>query len=114
MREIVNIQVGQCGNNIGTKFWETISEEHGIDLSGQYQGNSDVQLERINVYFNEADAGRYVPRAVLVDLEPGTIDNIRSTPIGKLFHPDNMIFGTRDARNIYGNGFYTDGPEIID
>ena len=27
--------------------------------------------ERINVYFNEATGGRYVPRAVLMDLEPG-------------------------------------------
>ena len=29
--------------------------------------------ERINVYFNEATGGRYVPRAVLMDLEPGTL-----------------------------------------
>ena len=28
--------------------------------------------ERINVYFNEATGGRYVPRAVLMDLEPGS------------------------------------------
>ena len=29
-------------------------------------GDSDLQLERINVYFNEATGGRYVPRAILV------------------------------------------------
>ncbi|KAJ7525919.1 hypothetical protein O6H91_17G074400 [Diphasiastrum complanatum] len=29
---------------------------------------SDVQLERVNVYFNEASGGRYVPRSVLMDL----------------------------------------------
>ena len=28
--------------------------------------------ERINVYFNEATGGRYVPRAILMDLEPGS------------------------------------------
>ena len=38
----------------------------------RYHGDSDLQLERINVYFNEATGGRYVPRAVLMDLEPGT------------------------------------------
>ena len=32
-----------------------------------------VTEERINVYFNEATGGRYVPRAVLMDLEPGLI-----------------------------------------
>merc|ERR1712100_731010 len=105
MREIVHIQGGQCGNQIGAKFWEVICDEHGIDQTGTYCGDSDLQLERINVYFNEAsggentgfavcsstssaelkvsfliNAGRYVPRAVLMDLEPGTMDSVRSGP----------------------------------
>jgi tubulin beta len=68
MREIVHVQGGQCGNQIGAKFWEVISDEHGIDPTGTYHGDSDLQLERINVYFNEATGGRYVPRAILMDL----------------------------------------------
>ncbi|KAK4886044.1 hypothetical protein RN001_002315 [Aquatica leii] len=75
MREIVHIQAGQCGNQIGAKFWEIISDEHGIDPTGAYHGDSDLQLERINVYYNEASGGKYVPRAILVDLEPGTMDS---------------------------------------
>ena len=31
-----------------------ISEEHGIDVTGHYAGTSDLQLERISVYYNEA------------------------------------------------------------
>ena len=27
----------------------------------------------VNVYSNEATGGRYVPRAILMDLEPGTM-----------------------------------------
>uniref|UniRef100_A0A8C7ICF8 Tubulin/FtsZ GTPase domain-containing protein n=1 Tax=Oncorhynchus kisutch TaxID=8019 RepID=A0A8C7ICF8_ONCKI len=54
MREIVHIQAGQCGNQIGTKFWEVISDEHGIDPAGNYVGNSSLQIDRINVYYNEA------------------------------------------------------------
>ncbi len=38
MREIVHIQAGQCGNQIGAKFWEIISDEHGIGPDGGYQG----------------------------------------------------------------------------
>ena len=34
-REIVHIQAGQCGNQVGSKFWEIISDEHGIDPSGK-------------------------------------------------------------------------------
>ena len=44
MREIVHIQGGQCGNQIGAKFWEVISDEHGVDPTGTYQGESDLQL----------------------------------------------------------------------
>ena len=45
-REIVHIQGGQCGNQIGAKFWEVISDEHGVDPTGTYHGDSDLQLER--------------------------------------------------------------------
>lgn len=64
-----------------------------IQSSGTYHGDSDLQLERINVYFNEATGGRYVPRAVLMDLEPGTMDSVRAGPFGQLFRPDNFVFG---------------------
>jgi len=39
---------------VGLQFWEVISDEHGIDPTGTYHGDSDLQLERINVYYNEA------------------------------------------------------------
>ena len=99
MRELVHIQGGQCGNQIGAKFWEVISDEHGIDPTGTYHGDSDLQLERINVYFNEATGGRYVPRAILMDLEPGTMDSVRAGPFGQLFRPDNFVFGQTGAGN---------------
>ena len=54
------------------QFWEIISDEHGISPNGAYEGTSDLQLERINVYYNEASSAKYVPRAILLDLEPGT------------------------------------------
>ena len=54
------MQGGQCGHQIGAKFWEIISDEHGIDPIEAYNGDSDLQLERINVYYNEAG---YVPSA---------------------------------------------------
>lgn len=34
-----------------------------------------------------------MPRAILVDLEPGTMDSVRSGPFGQLFRPDNFVFG---------------------
>ncbi|XP_048414749.1 tubulin beta chain-like isoform X8 [Stegostoma tigrinum] len=114
MREIVHLQAGQCGNQIGAKFWEVISDEHGIDPTGTYHGDSDLQLERINVYYNEATGGKYVPRAVLMDLEPGTMDSVRSGPFGQIFRPDNFVFGQSGAGNNWAKGHYTEGAELVD
>jgi len=114
MREIVHIQAGQCGNQIGAKFWETMAAEHGISPSGAYEGDNPLQLERINVYFNEGQGGRYVPRAVLTDLEPGTMDSIRGGKYGKLFRPDNFVHGQSGAGNNWAKGHYTEGAELVD
>ncbi|GJQ88328.1 hypothetical protein Trydic_g3804 [Trypoxylus dichotomus] len=114
MREIIHLQVGQCGNQIGSKFWETISEEHGINNVGTYVGDNPQQLERINVYFNEATGGNFVPRALLVDLEPGTMDSVRSSAYGRLFRPDNFVFGQSGAGNNWAKGHYTEGAEIVE
>ncbi|XP_067868875.1 tubulin beta chain-like isoform X5 [Heterodontus francisci] len=114
MREIVHLQAGQCGNQIGAKFWEVISDEHGVDPVGTYRGESDLQLERINVYYNEATGGKFVPRAILVDLEPSTMDSVRSGPYGHLFRPDNFVFGRSGASNNWAKGHYTEGAELAD
>jgi len=114
MREIVHLQAGQCGNQIGQKFWEVISAEHGIEPDGGYAGELDQQLERINVYYNEAAGGKYVPRSVMVDLEPGTMDSVRAGPMGKIFRPDNFVFGQSGAGNNWAKGHYTEGAELVD
>jgi len=129
MREIVHLQAGQCGNQIGAKFWEIISDEHGIDPNGAYIGTSELQMERIEVYYNEAmglspeskargeklvSGGKFVPRAILVDLEPGTMDSVRSGPFGSVFRPDNFVFGQSGAGNNWAKGHYTEGAELVD
>ncbi|CAG9782678.1 unnamed protein product [Diatraea saccharalis] len=114
MREIVHIQVGRCGNQIGGKFWEVISDEHGIDPDGCYNGDSDLQLERINVYYNEGIKCKYVPRAVLVDLEPSTMDSVRAGTFGKIFRPDNIVFGASGAGNNWAKGHFSEGADILE
>jgi tubulin beta len=113
VREIVQIQVGQCGNQIGTKFWSDVADEHGIGPTGFYCGDSDFQLDRINVYFNESASARYVPRSILVDLDPAALDSVRGGLYGQLFRPDNFIFGQCSTGNNWARGFYTDGAEIF-
>lgn len=33
-REIITLQVGQCGNQIGMEFWKQLCLEHGISKEG--------------------------------------------------------------------------------
>ena len=60
------------------------------------------------------NGNKYVPRAVLVDLEPGTMDSVRSSPYGKLFRPDNFVYGQSGAGNNWAKGHYTEGAELVD
>lgn len=83
-----------------------------IPLAG-YIGNSDLQLERVTVYYNKASNGRSVPRAVLMDLEPGTMDAVRSGPYGQMFRPDNFVFGQSRAGNNWAKGHYIEGAQRL-
>jgi hypothetical protein len=62
-----------CDNQISTKFWEVVCDEHGIGGSGEYCGNNDAHLDRISGFYHEALSGKYVPCALLFDLEPGMV-----------------------------------------
>lgn len=118
MREIINIHVGQCGNNIGKQFWEVVSKEHGITPMGTYTGNDERQVTRLPVFYVESSTGRYVPRATFVDLEPRMTDVLQSTQIGSLFHPNSFLTGRIGAANNWAKGYYTEGasfaPVVLD
>ena len=43
-----------------SKNKQVICDEHGIDSTGTYAGDSDLQLERVNVYYNEATGGGFL------------------------------------------------------
>ncbi|XP_032106815.1 tubulin beta-8 chain-like [Sapajus apella] len=53
-------------------------------------------------------------RGVLVNLEPGTMDSVRSGLFGQIFRPDNFIFGQCGAGNNWAKGYYTEGAELME
>ena len=54
---------------------------HDIGGDGEYFDDNDAQLDRINVLnVYEASGGKYAPRAVFFDLEPGVIDALFICP----------------------------------
>ncbi|KAJ3490845.1 hypothetical protein NLI96_g1125 [Meripilus lineatus] len=117
-REIINVQAGQAGNQVGESFWRMLLAEHGLDDEGFYRGTDPLQLPRVGVYFTEVEQSgettRYVPRSVQIDLEEGVCNHIRSGKIGSLFRPDTFITSTTGAGNNWAKGFYTEGAELVD
>uniref|UniRef100_A0A3B5B5E2 Tubulin/FtsZ GTPase domain-containing protein n=1 Tax=Stegastes partitus TaxID=144197 RepID=A0A3B5B5E2_9TELE len=77
-RECISIHVGQAGVQIGNACWELYCFEHGIQPDGlipsdKTEGRGD---DSFCTFFSETGAGKHVPRAVFVDLEPTVIAEI--------------------------------------
>ncbi|KAK6113834.1 Tubulin gamma-2 chain [Brugia pahangi] len=105
--EIIAVQFGQCGNQIGDAFWRALCAEHGIASNGvPIQSDLDAKdLKR--VFFYQADDERYVPRAVLVDLEPRVINGIITSDYRTLYNMENIFMSKSGggAGNNFASGY---------
>lgn len=112
MREIISLHIGQAGVQTGNACWELYCLEHGIKPDGTMPNAGDDQ--GFQTFFSETGSGKYVPRAVMVDLEPTVVDEVRNGAYSQLFHPDQLISGKEDAANNYARGHYTVGKDLLD
>ena len=56
---------------VGHSFWQQLCQEHGISLDGTLEDYAqDSGFDRKDVFFYQADDDHYIPRSILVDLEP--------------------------------------------
>ncbi|KOC59460.1 Tubulin alpha chain, partial [Habropoda laboriosa] len=113
-REVLSVHIGQGGVQMGNACWELYCLEHGIQPDGMLPPQSCSSDEGFQTFFSETGGGKYVPRAVFLDLEPTVIDEVRTGTYHQLFHPEQLISGKEDAANNYARGHYTLGKEIID
>ncbi|KAK9886249.1 hypothetical protein WA026_015762 [Henosepilachna vigintioctopunctata] len=89
--EMITLQLGQCGNQIGFEFWKRLCAEHAISPEGILEDFSTEGIDRKDVFFYQTDDEHYKPRAVLVDLEPRVINTILNTPYSKLYNHENIF-----------------------
>jgi tubulin beta len=81
---------------MGTKLIVVLCDEHGISGSGKYFCDNVANLDILHVFYQEASGGKYLPRAVLFNLEPSVIDAVRTSSLGCLIRPGiNLVGKTR-------------------
>lgn len=127
---------------MGSVYWQRLCAEHGINKEGILEEWATEGGDRKDVFFYQADDEHYIPRAILVDLEPRVclllhfvlsrnlqlwfiwqvINNILTSPYANLYNPEN-IFVSKDgggAGNNWAQGYsageriYEEVMEMID
>ncbi|EOA90461.1 uncharacterized protein SETTUDRAFT_45648 [Exserohilum turcica Et28A] len=111
--EIITLQAGQCGNSVGQQFWQQLCQEHGINKDGNLEDFATEGGDRKDVFFYQSDDTRYIPRAILLDLEPRVLNSIQASAYKNIYNPENFYIhkdGT-GAGNNWGMG-YSMGEQV--
>ena len=100
MKETVSIHVGQCGNQIGNKFWELLLQEH------ENTPNTDESLSAFFRFSPQRDGTMAMKaRALLIDMECGPLTETMKSPLGSLFDEAQYVmdvYGAGLSSNSYG------------
>lgn len=111
-REIITLQVGQCGNQIGRRFWGMALAEHGGGDGGGGDDGSALATgaaaqaydDSMSSFFHLCPDGRSVKaRAVLVDMEEGPVSETLRGPLGGLFDAHQVTNAAAEGR-LRGHG----------
>ncbi|KAG5455062.1 Tubulin alpha chain [Clonorchis sinensis] len=114
MREVIILSFGQAGTQLSNAAWELLCLEHGIKPDGLlFDSLNPEDCLNNQTFFEDTPTGQQVPRAVIMDLEPTVIDEIRTGVYRGLFHPDQLITSIEDASNNYARGFYSVGRRVV-
>eukprot|EP00427_Karlodinium_veneficum_P014623 CAMPEP_0169072762 /NCGR_PEP_ID=MMETSP1015-20121227/6377_1 /TAXON_ID=342587 /ORGANISM="Karlodinium micrum, Strain CCMP2283" /LENGTH=462 /DNA_ID=CAMNT_0009131959 /DNA_START=77 /DNA_END=1466 /DNA_ORIENTATION=+ len=86
---------------------EAVVAEHGINQRGMLEEYAATGDDRKDVFFYQADDEHYIPRALLVDLEPRVINSIQSSEYADLYNPENIFISKEGggAGNNWAKGY---------
>eukprot|EP01068_Selenidium_serpulae_P014562 Selendium_serpulae@DN6110_c0_g1_i2.p2 len=117
MREVICVNIGQAGVQFSSACWELFCLEHYIQPDGLSPEGVDWSAHRqdhdaLQTFYQETGGGRFVPRSLMIDLEPSVVDEVRTGAYRELFNPENLVTGKEDAASNFARGHYTVGREI--
>ncbi|GAD95148.1 tubulin gamma chain [Paecilomyces variotii No. 5] len=105
--ERVRIVDGVVAGVVGSQFWQQLCLEHGISQDGNLEDFATEGGDRKDVFFYQSDDTRYIPRAILLDLEPRVINAIQTGPYRNIYNPENFFIGQQGigAGNNWAAGY---------
>lgn len=118
-REIITVQVGQCGNQIGSRFWDMVLQEHATysrrrvwddamsTFFVNYQGEDMTSLPL------NSSIQRLQARAVLVDMEEGVLNHVtRKSGVSELFDRHTQCISSQSGSgNNWAHGYFEYGRQ---
>ncbi|KAH8044262.1 hypothetical protein JL721_12902 [Aureococcus anophagefferens] len=129
VREMVTVQVGQCGNQIGRRFWAELLHEAAAQQQASGGAGGGTYDAAMSAFFRNVDA-RYEPpaelavgaplsslraRALLIDTEEGVVsETLRDPRFGDLFDAAQLVTDVSGAGNNWGHGYGEYGPKYGD
>jgi tubulin epsilon len=112
MSEVIFLQIGQCGNQIGWKFWQKALEEHtkyNKECPGDFSWRSFFEIGENGSF---EGLNRVRARAVLIDTELNVTRKLQQSSIGKIFQGCSVSFDATGAGNNWAAGYHYRGPEL--
>ncbi|CEM27733.1 unnamed protein product [Vitrella brassicaformis CCMP3155] len=109
-RELIVVQVGQCGNQIGSIFWsEALNEHASYNKKGHFDAGTSVLFRNVDTRFSDpkeipvgdgtAPVKTLRARAVLVDMEEGVVNELMRGPLRDLFDSRQLITDVSGSGN---------------
>ncbi|CEM33431.1 unnamed protein product [Vitrella brassicaformis CCMP3155] len=124
-RELIVVQVGQCGNQIGSIFWsEALNEHASYNKKGQFDAGTSVLFRNVDTRFSDpkeipvgdgtAPVKTLRARAVLVDMEEGVVNELMRGPLRDLFDSRQLITDVSGSGNNWAQGYNDYGVRYRD
>ncbi|KAK5904065.1 hypothetical protein CgunFtcFv8_007788 [Champsocephalus gunnari] len=126
MTQSVVVQVGQCGNQVGCRFWDLALREHAhVNKKGLYDQALGSFFRNVDSSTCDGEAhsvgGRIQhlkARAVLVDMEEGVVNEILQGPLREMFDSTQLLTDVSGSGNNWAVGHMTYGSayreQIVD
>lgn len=106
MTQSIIVQIGQCGNQVGFRFWDLALREYSHakankvaflenSIQSFFSPKDDSNVEEENLDSQQS----LKARAVLIDMEEGVINELLKSPLKHIFNSKQLVTDVSGSGN---------------